>query len=140
MVGFVGTDPEIYAAAQRGELTPANFREGVTSPYQDKLLAGLFAFQVGLESSHPTIVRDSIIWGAKTVANLSYMAEHPDVAEGAQAIIKSANDFPYTYDKPADCASVGSALSDMATAVPELARTINFSAFQLSAGKMVAFS
>ena len=139
MVGFVGTDPEIYAAQQRGELAPASFRTDITtSPVQDELLAGLLAFQVGLESSHPVIVRDSIIWGAKTVANLSYMADHPDVAEGAQAIIKSANDFPFTYEKQADCNSVAIAMCDMATAVPGLANSINFSAFQLGAGRMAA--
>ena len=70
--------------------------------------------------------------GAKTVASLSYTADHPDVAEGAQAIIKSANDFPYGCDKPEDCARVANALSDMVAAVPSLANSINFCAFQFS--------
>lgn len=139
MVGFKGFVNDMYAAEQRGELTPASFRTDITtSPVQDELLAGLLAFQVGLESSHPVIVRDSIIWGAKTVANLSYMADHPEVAAGAQAIIKSANDFPYTFDNPADTANVANAMRDMATAVPGLAGSINFSAFQHGAGRMAA--
>lgn len=140
MLGFQGTHNEMYAAAQRGELKPANFQQDVTSPYQDELLAGLLAFQIGLESPHDEIVRDSIILGARTVANLSYMADHPDVAEGAQAIIESANMFPYTFENPVDTANVANAMRNMATAVPALSSSINFNAFQLSASKMVAFS
>lgn len=130
MAGFEGTDLEIYAAAQKGELTPANFRPDITSsPYQEELLAGLLVFQEGLKSSHHEIKRDSIVLGAKAIANLSYMADNPDVAGGVQAIIESANEFLRTYDKRSDRAAVADAIHAMAAAVPALASAINSSSF-----------